>query len=474
MTQHTEKNGSKTRADKKGIAEGSRHDFESGWNACLSALSSLAVQENVFLGQKVPEDDTTQVYTRRLLSKERQTAESSLENDPVLRARLNSKCAFSPVKKTGISLWKLPAEETDAFVAAAVLWAEGVPPETLRRALFSTPDSLTDAMLMRIIEFLCSEVFSHLVRGLEAETSGQPVLSSDLNLIPVISQSRTGKKPREQTCCVSVVVSPRWEGQRNVLFRAEEGEAEPGGGMLAVFHPQVWVVKHGDADALRLLSPQCQRVQFRLAYFKGMLLQFVKPAGADPSAARFPLKVTPQGETLWLKDFQGIIDTLNRIETDDRKLVRRPAETDREWLKRIGTARRRRAAPLMHRIRELLMKAVPETWYNGKDYDLPPLTRDVLGLFAAMWLNDWDRCTGFIDDPRIPVENDGLVPYIRFIATLVNANGGAVTKDVLDAHCVMRSLIETGRRGGIKDIVGWLAGVIRTTMERIRSAEAKA
>lgn len=174
----------------------------------------------------------------------------------------------------------------------------------------------------------------------------------------------------------------------------------------------------------------------------------VGPDGASAAKQRFA-KGCPQFLLCM------IVDGFRKLYTAEASVVRSAGESYGTYLGRVKTMREEYSRPLMNDIDRIFRELARENaamdkgkWIKLRDSNLAEA--------VVFYLNNEKEMKAFLDDAGLPPDTNACEQTIRAAVVCKRASNFKQSPDFLEGLCGWLSLVETGRKCGIKNIQKWL------------------
>lgn len=174
----------------------------------------------------------------------------------------------------------------------------------------------------------------------------------------------------------------------------------------------------------------------------------VGPDGASAAKQRFA-KGCPQFLLCM------IVDGFRKLYTAEASVVRSAGESYGTFLGRVKTMREEYSRPLMNDIDRIFRELARENaamdkgkWIKLRDSNLAEA--------VVFYLNNEKEMKAFLDDAGLPPDTNACEQTIRAAVVCKRASNFKQSPDFLEGLCGWLSLVETGRKCGIKNIQKWL------------------
>lgn len=174
----------------------------------------------------------------------------------------------------------------------------------------------------------------------------------------------------------------------------------------------------------------------------------VGPDGASAAKQRFA-KGCPQFLLCM------IVDGFRKLYTAEASVVRSAGESYGTFLGRVKTMREEYSRPLMNDIDRIFRELARENaamdkgkWIKLRDSNLAEA--------VVFYLNNEKEMKAFLDDAGLPPDTNACEQTIRAAVVCKRASNFKQSPDFLEGLCGWLSLVETGRKCGIRNIQKWL------------------
>lgn len=174
----------------------------------------------------------------------------------------------------------------------------------------------------------------------------------------------------------------------------------------------------------------------------------VGPDGASAAKQRFA-KGCPQFLLCM------IVDGFRKLYTAEASVVRSAGESYGTYLGRVKTMREEYSRPLMNDIDRIFRELARENaamdkgkWIKLRDSNLAEA--------VVFYLNNEKEMKAFLDDAGLPPDTNACEQTIRAAVVCKRASNFKQSPDFLEGLCGWLSLVETGRKCGIRNIQKWL------------------
>lgn len=352
-------------------------------------------------------------------------------------------------------------------VAAAVLYAEGIPLNKVENLCFSDDAKLGHETLGRNIHKLAQDTFKPLESALIASMKTQHTLLADETVINVLQSQGKGicepaQETRQKDYLAAVCSSP-YEDHRAVIFshlggRASQVIAEN----LQKFNPQVLVTDAYPAydsfcEGKENLTHQCC-----LAHLRRELLDAVD---IDNLTRSLNCKTQEEAIRRAVKGIQldpavyelcAVIYAISMVYAYENEIKRDKEKPIEEYFERVRKNRNEHARILMDNVDAVLSGlAARYTKKHGEKYVTGP-RNDQLTKALTYYMNHRENFRAFLDDPQIPLDSNAVEASIRAVAVLRKASDFKQSIEYTESLCTLFSLTETAKVNGLKFAIDWL------------------
>ena len=352
-------------------------------------------------------------------------------------------------------------------VAAAVLYADGIPLNKVENLCFSDDAKLGHETLGRNIHKLAQDTFKPLENALIASIKTQHTLLADETVINVLqSQGKGICEPAQETRqkdYIAAVCSSPYEEHRAVIFshlggRGSQVIAEN----LQKFNPQVLVT-----DAYPAYDSFCEEKdnlthQCCLAHLRRELLDAID---IDNLTRSLNCKTQEEAIRRAIKGIRidpavyelcAVIYAISKVYAFENEVKcdrERPTE---EYFEHIRKNRNEHARILMDNVDTVLSGlAAKYTKKHGEKYVTGP-RNDQLTKALTYYMNHRENFRAFLDDPQIPLDSNAVEASIRAVAVLRKASDFKQSIEYTESLCTLFSLTETAKLNGLRFTIDWL------------------
>lgn len=351
-------------------------------------------------------------------------------------------------------------------VAAAVLYADGIPLNKVEKMLFGKDSKLGNETLGRNVHKLSQDYLKPMVTAFVEAMNGQYALVADETVIKVLqSQGHGPCEPAEDTReqdYLAAVCSPYYETKRAVVFNHLGGRgAKVIGENLSKYSPKAWVT-----DAYSAYDSYCDEGglihQCCWIHLKRELLDAVN---IDSLVKSLNCKTDDEAIKRATKEMKlnadvyklcCVIQGVSKLFGYEKMVKRDWNKPIEDYFDAVRDNRNKHAKVLVERIDKILA-ALAEKYTEKKGSKYVGTSRNNQMCKAlTYYMNHRENFKKFVEDPQIPLDSNAVEASIRPVAVLRKASEFKQSVEYTESLCTLLSVTETAKANGLNTPIEWL------------------
>lgn len=362
----------------------------------------------------------------------------------------------------------------DLVIQTGVLQTAGIPVNRTQSILIPDKDAVqlgSDTILRNTHKWASEGAGYHLRVAVWKAVCQMEGISFDETSAPILQLTGRSKKKlagvKSQTGNIVALSSlPGCETPFAYFSRADGKSAPALKTILEKWEPQV-VVTDGCSTYEKVLDelsaqrnlpkPILQQVcciHFRRKLLQALHIQAIEEVVMKDNGVEVAARRIQEGNSEYLLCM--VVEAFRKIYAYEALLRRLPGEDKEVWLERVRCSRTEHARPLMDSVDKIMNSLAAESAQMDKGHWIAKNKDDPLHKAVVYYLNHRDGLRLFLSDCRVPPDSNIVEQAIRFYVLYKQAAYFKQSPEYMESLCTWFTLVETGRRNGIKNIVGWL------------------